>query len=281
MKSDLHRVRFQPTCRPRERDDDPPCELHSSMFTLANIDDPLPVENYDVLVGATKPPVLAEPAKTPTGHMFVDVVKDEVVELDELDEKGDADLAEEKKLKSCGLSIKLTDCKHGLSHVEKLLEHGASVNASDDFGDTPLHYAVSVGSAAIVRLLISERADVQIAGAMSQTPLLVACAEDHTETLRCLLKANGSVDCYDDALRSPLHWSVLNGNAEAVTLLLDAGAIVDENAEHYATDANHQEILHMLRMSRRGGYLHRETSCFDVRRELQESFSIFGLARCM
>lgn len=59
----------------------------------------------------------------------------------------------------------------GLDLVQRLIRHQAQVNARDNAGNTPLHYAAVSGAAEVIQLLLESGADPEAANAAKETPL--------------------------------------------------------------------------------------------------------------
>ena len=68
--------------------------------------------------------------------------------------------------------------------VEKLIARGAEVNRT---GWTALHYAASVGSADIVKILLDHSAYIDAESPNKTTPLMMAARSDHADVCRLLI----------------------------------------------------------------------------------------------
>ena len=113
--------------------------------------------------------------------------------------------------------------------AESLLKTGASVNAVNYQGNTPLHYASFEGHARIVRLLMDSKdadtVDINATNLVGDTPLLRACALGQGDVVSCLLDEYGAeVNVKNHLNVSPLHVAVHGGHTEISELLLKAGA---------------------------------------------------------
>lgn len=108
--------------------------------------------------------------------------------------------------------------------VGRLIENGADVDASDQFGRRPLHLAVE--SPEVVTLLLDAGAEIDAVDVFGRTPLHMAL--QIPETVRVLLEAGASITIRDFLGRTPLQRTLSFGtsqrNLAVITLLLDAGA---------------------------------------------------------
>jgi hypothetical protein len=75
--------------------------------------------------------------------------------------------------------------------VEALIAHGADVNAKDNEGSTPLHGATDHGDADIVETLIAHGADVNAKDNKGRTPSCLAFSAWKKEAFRVLRKHGG------------------------------------------------------------------------------------------
>jgi ankyrin repeat protein len=110
--------------------------------------------------------------------------------------------------------------------AELLLQHGARVEATDDIGTTPLHWAVKPE---IVTQLLSRGASVNARDITGNTPLHSACAQAASaEKISQLIDNHADVDVQNNARETPLRLAVIMGNLEAVQLLVEHGANVNQ-----------------------------------------------------
>jgi len=78
-----------------------------------------------------------------------------------------------------------------IAEARRLLEEGAPVDARDDGGSTPLHYAAGKGRAEMAELLISQGADVNAKDAEGFMPIHAAVGVGSAEVV-ALLMENGA-----------------------------------------------------------------------------------------
>ncbi len=114
--------------------------------------------------------------------------------------------------------------------AELLIEHGANINARDDFNETPLLNFAYDANVELVALLLSYNADPNIPNKNHYTPLLI-CLEPDTEIesraqITKLLLDNGAKPNVKTRFTetTPLYEAVKSNNIEAISFLLDAGA---------------------------------------------------------
>ena len=146
-----------------------------------------------------------------------------------------------------------------------ILSAGADVNAANDFGATPLMWAIAEPEK--VHLLVAAGADVNAKSRMGRTPLYLAAANDGSAatvrflldhgaklepqalvaaaaandlaSIRILIEKGAAVNVTDEAGRTPLMFAAGNDNLKAVELLLSKGADVNAvSAEKFETVKN-------------------------------------------
>ena len=108
--------------------------------------------------------------------------------------------------------------------VELLVEAGANVDETDDWGFTPLHWAAGRGHSGICQLLLDAGADIE-ADSHYGSPLSYAAVRGQARAAEVLLAAGADPD-------EALGWAASKGHNELVTMLLDAGADVRSSEEH-------------------------------------------------
>lgn len=153
--------------------------------------------------------------------------------------------------------------------MQLLLRSGASANLPDSDGGTALHAAVEVGSE-VCRLLLQHRANVNAVGKGGVAPLHLAVRRGSLTILRLLLSNGADVHRLDDCQRSPLHiaCSAPQVKEALVDLLLAAGAAVDEADGRGCTP-----FLHLLQSSKFTARMVRAFIERGVRLNLQQTAS--------
>ena len=89
--------------------------------------------------------------------------------------------------------------------VKRLLEAGADVNAKNEFGSTPLHWACVYGRLEIARLLLEHGANVNASQQRGGTPLDLACLYQETSIVRLFLEAGADPTILDKWGFGPLN----------------------------------------------------------------------------
>jgi ankyrin repeat protein len=148
--------------------------------------------------------------------------------------------------------------KGDLVQLKKLLASGASANARDPFGRTPLHVATFARQPEVIRALALAGANLELLENDRYDAVTVAAVADDEDTLRVLLGLGASAKLttsrYDGtALIAAAHL----GHDGVVRQLIAAGAPLDHvNNLHWTAmieaivlgqgGARHQAVLHAL-----------------------------------
>lgn len=136
--------------------------------------------------------------------------------------------------------------------VESLLNHGAEIDGTDTYDNTPLFLAASSGHVAVVKCLLANGASKSIRVRMDRGPLHGAALKGHTEVIKLLLSEGFQVNDKDQLGCTALHSAAHVGHLNAVRFLLSNGA--DKNAcdnsnatpLHAAAGQGHAEIAERL-----------------------------------
>jgi len=144
--------------------------------------------------------------------------------------------------------------------VQSLLDQGAAINAQDEFGKTPLHFAAANSTPSVVILLLTKGADVSAADMSGKTPLHYAKMENKTDLInigwgwlsenfwksatpkdvQALIDSGAEVNSQTtNEGKAPLHFAAKhNKDAAVVKLLLDKGANVEARDKFKITPLN-------------------------------------------
>ncbi|EEP82856.1 predicted protein [Uncinocarpus reesii 1704] len=135
--------------------------------------------------------------------------------------------------------------------IKFLLDKGASIEAKDGQGRTPLMAAVELDKPlAVVNCLLEAGALVNVRNERSLTPLDIAVITRREGVVESLLKAGADTECKGNDEMTPLFQSVVNGDAAVTKLLLDHGANPhykrDTTPLKKAIEEDHYDIMMML-----------------------------------
>jgi len=102
---------------------------------------------------------------------------------------------------------------------------------------TALHLVAYLGVKAVVKLLLKNKADINLKDDYGYTPLSRAAQEGHEAIVKLLLKNEASIDLKDNFSHTPLFWAIYARHEAIVKLLLENKASVDlkDNFSHTVT----------------------------------------------
>jgi len=166
-----------------------------------------------------------------------------------------------------------------IKKAKDLIAQGASVNARNEFGETPLHLAQSKEMAEfllskgadihakdnefgmtplfnapkeIFKLLISKGADVNVRSKKGLTSLAWSAYGDDLDRIKLLISKGADVNAGDDYLKTPLHIASNWNKIEIAKLLISKGANVNARDRsgwtplHWASFEGGPEVVELL-----------------------------------
>ena len=119
--------------------------------------------------------------------------------------------------------------------VVELVDKEAVINTKDDnSGHIPLQVAAQIGSMEFVRLLLDKGADINLTNDFGTSALHLSILGGHEEVTRLLLDEGADINLVDSNDNSPLHFfaAAPNVNTELVCLFLDSGADIHLSNSH-------------------------------------------------
>jgi len=109
--------------------------------------------------------------------------------------------------------------------IEALLRSGADAGAKDNRGYTVAHVAAQYGQTAVLyHLALKWNVDVDARDNDGRSPLHWAAYKGYADPIRLLLVLDASFSAADKEGCTPLHWAAIKGNGEACTVLLQGGS---------------------------------------------------------
>lgn len=114
---------------------------------------------------------------------------------------------------------------HDEAKVRLLIARGATVSVKQVEGRTPVYQASVLGNGyAVLRLLLDNGGDPNVATLNGLTPLNAAALRGDVDAMRLLIDQGANIDAMNGAGATALMGAALNGSAAAVQLLLEKGA---------------------------------------------------------
>lgn len=115
-----------------------------------------------------------------------------------------------------------------------LLDNGANIRAKTNFKTRnchhePLHWATACGNVEVAKLLLERGADIeQKGGVVYYTPLILAAINDHESIVRLLLSNGADVKATTMWDETALHWASWAGHEAVSIVLLENGAPTED-----------------------------------------------------
>jgi len=129
--------------------------------------------------------------------------------------------------------------------AEVLIAHGATVDAVDDYHDTPLQHAVEFEKSRLAEVLLEHGADqtVRYRGANGgMTPLHMAISDNDKPTVAALLKFNPPLNAMDQEGATPLLLAEERNETEIAVMLRAASPEAGDGVPTYSVPPTKEEM---------------------------------------
>ena len=151
-------------------------------------------------------------------------------------------------------------CRNGEFHVvTQLIKNGASINAKDQDGLTPLHYAAANGHLDIVKILLEHSADIDLVDdhimdgtKLNRTALHRSICFGHKEVASLIIERGADVNQRDADGFAPLDMAILEDQGDIAETLIQNGADINAadgigyTALHFAIEDNDIKLVNLL-----------------------------------
>ena len=129
-------------------------------------------------------------------------------------------------------------CSKGyIEEVKKILKQGADANEKDEYGKTPLMYAIHNGNFEIASLLIDNGADVNVKDEYGTAILKITVSSRNFEIASLLIDNGADVNVIDGDGKTILMEAAFYGHNDIASFIIDKGADVNaKGSSDYADD---------------------------------------------
>uniref|UniRef100_A0A673BHE4 Uveal autoantigen with coiled-coil domains and ankyrin repeats b n=2 Tax=Sphaeramia orbicularis TaxID=375764 RepID=A0A673BHE4_9TELE len=158
------------------------------------------------------------------------------------------------------------------SSVKLLCDSGASVNASDFDGRTPLVLATQMCHPRICQLLLERGADITVRDKQNKTALILGCEYSCKDAVEVLLKSGADVKAVDSFGHDPFHYARLSKNQELLAMVKSYADKASREKE--AAKIEQWKRQHSVERSEAAEMIRRDQIIHDLERQnetLQES----------
>ena len=121
--------------------------------------------------------------------------------------------------------------------------NAGKLNITDNYGQTPVHYAAWYGWPKILDIIIKAGADIGIEENSGRTPLHLAVEKDHSGCAVSLLEAGADIEHRNRQGETPLYVSIRMNKSRCTSLLMDSGANVCVSSP-YGWNCLHEAAYH-------------------------------------
>lgn len=108
--------------------------------------------------------------------------------------------------------------------ILRILDAGASMDAVNWLGESPLHAACYYDMPDVVQSLIDAGARIGAEDLERELPIHIAAKSNQPQSIAALLKAGADIDAPDKKLSTPLHHACARNNFESACFLIESGA---------------------------------------------------------
>jgi len=153
-----------------------------------------------------------------------------------------------------------TAVRGSIQAAELLLQSGARLECADSRGYRVTHVAAQYGHTSFIYHLITKwGAEVDAPDNDGRSPLHWAAYKGFSDCIRLLLYMDAYLGRADKEGCTPLHWAAIRGNLDACTVLVQAGSLEDLMAKdktgltaaQLASDKGHRHVAFFLSNARR------------------------------
>lgn len=132
-----------------------------------------------------------------------------------------------------------------------VLQCHLDIHKKDNMGQTPFHYAAKTGSVGTLKFLIDQGASIDETDNEGQTALHLAVGKRYNKDcvkarVELLISTGAKNDMQDKQGQTPLHVAVLRGLSDTVRYLLDTNIGIDIKDNHGLTAAMYAEFRFKL-----------------------------------
>ena len=131
---------------------------------------------------------------------------------------------------------------------------GVDINAWDDVGQTPMHYAAAAGNVVdIMEWLKTQGADINARDVEGQTPMHYAAEYNAVDAMEWLKAQGADLNAQDDTGQTPMHYAAEYNAVDALDWLKAQGADINVGDDtgktpvHYAARRNAVDVMKWLK----------------------------------